>query len=281
MTDDALTDDDVERFVRDGFVRVPGAFPNALADEVRGRLWEQLGMAPDDRSTWTKEVVRLGFSDEDAFVRCANTERLHAAYDRIVGPGRWKQPDRLGTFPIRFPSNRGPQDNKDFGWHIDAGFLSVTLDVQTYQDWQGEMAVIPPNFEETFRFNVWSKGRALLLLFLFSDTDEDDAPTLVRVGSHLDVPRLLVDAGPEGVYLDVSDVGVDRPVASVTRQAGDVYLCHPFLVHTPQGNVGNRPRFMAQPNLEPTGQLELDRADGCYSPVERAVRRGLGRVGAT
>jgi hypothetical protein len=33
---------------------------------------------------------------------------------------------------------------------------------------------------------------------------------------------------------------------------------------------------MAQPALSPVAPLELHRADGAYSPVERAVLRGLG-----
>jgi hypothetical protein len=33
---------------------------------------------------------------------------------------------------------------------------------------------------------------------------------------------------------------------------------------------------MAQPPLTPVAPLELNRPDGAYSPVEIAVRRGLG-----
>ncbi|GAA0731050.1 phytanoyl-CoA dioxygenase [Dactylosporangium roseum] len=278
MAPQTLTEEQIEDFVRDGFVRIEGAFPRELADQVRASLWKQLDMDPDDPTTWTKEVIRLGFCDEEPFVRSANTPRLYSAYDQLVGPGRWKQPTTMGTFPIRFPTkDKKPEDAEDFGWHIDAGFLAVDIGVETYKEWQGEMAVIPPNYEETFRYNVWSKGRALLMLFLYSDTGEADAPTLIRVGSHLDVPPLLEPAGREGRYLHTDDVGVDRPLASATGNAGDVYLCHPFLVHTPVANVGSKPKFMAQPNLEPVAELELDRADGRYTPLERSVRLGLGR----
>ena len=38
----------------------------------------------------------------------------------------------------------------------------------------------------SWRANIYSKGRALLMLFLFSDVGERDAPTLIRVGSHAD-----------------------------------------------------------------------------------------------
>ncbi len=38
---------------------------------------------------------------------------------------------------------------------------------------------------------------------------------------------------------------------------------------------GTRPRFPAQPPLCPAAPLELERADGAYTPVEPAIRRGL------
>jgi hypothetical protein len=60
-----------------------------------------------------------------------------------------------------------------------------------------------------------------------------------------------------------------------TGRAGTVYLCHPFLVHASQPNRKGSPRFMAQPPLMPRVPFELSRADGNYSPVERAIRIAL------
>ncbi|MFI0738279.1 phytanoyl-CoA dioxygenase family protein [Streptomyces sp. NPDC021100] len=270
-----LTEEQVESFVSDGFVHLPGAFPGELAEEARALLWRQLDMDPDDPGTWTREVVRLGVRDDDVFVRAANTPLLHAAYDRLAGEGRWQPLTQVGTFPVRFPVTKRPEETEDYGWHIDASFLAEGADAD--RDWSGELDVIPPDYDKIFRYNVWSRGRALLLLLLFSDTGEEDAPTLIRVGSHLDVPPLLAPYGAEGTYLEAGEVGRDRPLRSATGKAGDAYLCHPFLVHTPVANTGTRPRFMAQPNLLPVGQLELDRPDGRYTPVEQAVRRGLGQ----
>jgi ectoine hydroxylase-related dioxygenase (phytanoyl-CoA dioxygenase family) len=159
----------------------------------------------------------------------------------------------LGTFPIRFPNLPEPDDT---GWHCDG----------SYGDWP-------------CRLNVRSRGRALLMLFLFSDIGPDDAPTRIRVGSHLDVPALLEWAGDDGMaFTDLArQLGptTARPVAYATGSAGDVYLCHPFLVHAAQAHRGTAPRFMAQPPLEPTADLILERPDGNYSAVERAVRIGL------
>ncbi|MET0187618.1 MAG: hypothetical protein ABW212_01370, partial [Pseudonocardia sediminis] len=68
-----------------------------------------------------------------------------------------------------------------------------------------------------------------------------------------------------------------HPVVDATGSAGDVYLVHPFVVHPAQPHRGTRPKFMAQPPLEPVADLDLGRPDGGYSAVERAVRLGIDR----
>jgi hypothetical protein len=68
----------------------------------------------------------------------------------------------------------------------------------------------------------------------------------------------------------------DLPLALATGQAWDVYLCHPFLVYAAQPNRHGRPRFVAQPPLILREPCVLDRVDGACSPVEQAIRRGLG-----
>lgn len=252
-----IDDDLVRRFVEDGFIRIDGAFPRALADEGRELLWRDTGCDPDDPATWTKPVVRLGDYPQEPFRRAVNMPVLHEAYDRLVGAGRWLPRGSLGTFPVRFPSDEDPGDA---GWHAEASF---------------------PGEDGSWRLNLRSKGRALLMLFLFSDVGDDDAPTRIRVGSHLDVPRLLEPAGDEGLsFIELAErFGPDiheRPIAYAAGEAGTVYLCHPFLVHAAQLHHGTRPRFMAQPPLLPAEPIRPDRDDGDYSPVEIAIRRGLG-----
>ncbi len=246
----------VQRFLEEGFVRLERAFPRALADECREILWRDTGCHPRDPATWTQPVIRLGDHAEAPFLQAANTPRLHAVFDQIVGPGRWTPRTSLGTFPIRFPS---PQDPGDAGWHADASY-------------EGE--------DGSLRLNVTSHGRALLMLFLFSVVGIDDAPTRIRVGSHLDVPRLLEPAGDAGLtFLELAeklDITARRPVALAIGEPGDVYICHPFLVHAAQPHRGSAPRFMAQPPLYPAQPLKLHREDGSYSPVEIAIRLGLG-----
>src|SRR5690606_26201361 len=133
---------------------------------------------------------------------------LHRAYDQLVGTGRWLPPRTLGTFPVRFPS---PDDPGDAGWHIDVSFGTEDPD---FLNW---------------RANVGSRGRALLMLFLFSDVGPDDAPTRIRAGSHLDIARQLAPAGEAGLSLrelaaDGFAGSAGRPEMLATGDAGTVYL---------------------------------------------------------
>ena len=244
----------------DGFVRIDGAMTAATAAAARAILWRDTGCDPHDRATWTQPVVRLGHYAQPPFREAANAPLLRAAFDQLAGPGRWLPPGALGTFPVRFPSQ---QDSGDTGWHIDASFGTDTPD---FMEW---------------RANIHSKGRALLMLFLFSDVGPGDAPTRIRAGSHIDIARQLAPAGEAGLTLrqlaaDGFAGSTHRPEVLATGKAGTVYLCHPFLVHAAQKHRGREPKFMAQPPLLPCEPISLERADGAYSPVEYAIREAIG-----
>jgi Phytanoyl-CoA dioxygenase (PhyH) len=254
-----VTPAQIEQFITDGFVCIDHAFPRALADAALAILWNATGCSPDDPATWRQPVIRLGMFTQAPFIEAANTPRLHAAFDQLVGQGRWLRPAAMGTFPVRFPSAVDPGDA---GWHIDVSFDTDTPD---FMSW---------------RANIHSKGRALLMLFLFSDVGEDDAPTRIRVGSHADIARQLVPAGEPGLTLgelaaDGFATSAQRSVVTATGEAGTVYLCHPFLVHAAQPHRGRRPRFLAQPPLLP---MDPDnRPHGNPNPVERATAGALAR----
>jgi hypothetical protein len=294
----------VDQFITDGFVYLPGAFPRALADECRAFLWRACAEAcrdgatqdeapsaanrsgacgpeasgpgasgpgasgpgatggqdldPGDPATWTRPVIRLGGYGDPLFRQAASTPALVSAFDQLVGPGRWVPRDGLGTFPVRFPH---PDDPGDAGWHMEASYTG--------------------DGEPGLWLNLNSRGRALLMLFLFSEVGPDDAPTLIKVGSHLDVPSFLVAAGERGVEnfalcKTMAAAGKldspDRPLALATGHPGDVYLCHPFLIHSAQPHRGTVPRFMAQPPLLPAMPFDIGRG---VSPVEQAIRLGL------
>lgn len=252
-----LTSAQVQRFIDDGFVKLENAFGADLARQGRDELWADIGLSPDQPEKWVHPVVRVGFKSSLAFIEAANTPPLHKAYDQLVGKGRWLAPKGLGTFPIRFPSAEPPGDD---GWHVD---MSFGIDHPDFMEW---------------RANVKSSGRALLMLFLFSDVGPDDAPTRIRKGSHAQIARELLPYGEAGATLrQLSANGYastqDCEVVLATGAAGTVYLCHPFLVHAAQPHRGRRPRFMAQPPLLPKGEFDPALPP---SPVQVAIRQACG-----
>jgi hypothetical protein len=257
----ALSRAQVDQFIQDGFVRIDRAFPRQWAEEGRTIMWRDIPCDPNDKATWTRPVIRLPGYGGEPFRKAANTPILHAAFDQLVGKGRWIPRQGLGTFPVRFPH---PDDPGDAGWHVDVSFPGDDCDPNEKHDFS------------SWRVNVTSRGRALLMLFLFSDVGEDDAPTWIRVGSHFDMARYLAPAGEAGMsHMELSAMGADRPLALATGEAGTVYLCHPFVVHAAQIHRGCVPRFMAQPPLALAEPYRLHRDDGSYSPVEIAIRRAL------
>lgn len=257
-----MSEHDIERFEADGYIAVRQAVPPEVLVECMQQLLQGLadaGVAAEDPSTWTEPVRRLDCPETPAFAAAGTQERLWNSYDQLLGPGRHvKRRGVGGSVAARFPSATDPGDA---GWHIDGSFP----------------------VDGGWGVNVHSRGRGLLCLFLFSDVGPNDAPTEIKTGSHLLVPATLVGLGEAGGLYDpkTSDAWAaisELPSAFATGQAGDVFVCHPFLAHRATWpHTGTRPRIIAQPEIGIHEPFGLSAAATVY-PVERAILRGLGRI---
>jgi hypothetical protein len=249
---------DVDLFVRDGYAVVRGAFDSATAAACRQGIWDALaehGVRAGDPGTWHPPRIGISTPDGEPFRVAAGSAVLRAAYDELIGAGRWSpRPDVGGVVPVRFPSEEYPGG---VGWHIEGSFWGGT-------DWWA---------------NVYSKARGLLALFLFSDVGPDDAPTRLILGSHRYAAAALATRGEGGMSgTDVPDLlrpsTFCRTTADAIGAAGDVYLCHPFIVHTATWpHRGTYPRMLAQPGVHVADGFALDGSDP--SPVARAFVEGL------
>ena len=256
---DILSKKEIEHFIHSGFIRLDHAFSKELADSALDILWNDLPCNKSDPSTWIEPVIRLGMYIDEPFINSVNTLTLHIAFNQLIGKDKWIPCRSVGTFPVRFPSVQQPADT---GKHVDASFPGN--DVNNYLEW---------------RVNVKSKGRALLMLILYSDVSIHDAPTVIYKGSHIDVAKLLSTKGDAGLsFMELAgklDELPKRKEVYATGKAGTVYLCHPFLVHSAQPHRGCTPKFMAQPPLLLNGELTISDSHDGYSPVERAIRLGI------
>ncbi|MES2726380.1 MAG: phytanoyl-CoA dioxygenase [Bacteroidota bacterium] len=254
-----LSKTEIDQFIHSGFVRIDHAFSQEIADAVLDILWNDLPCDRSDPSTWTEPVIRLGIYSQPPFIESINTQKLNLAFNQLIGEGKWIPCQGVGTFPVRFPSGQQPNDT---GKHVDVSFPGN--DPGNYFEW---------------RVNIKSKGRALLMLVLYSDVSENDAPTIIYEGSHIDVARILSDEGDSGLsFMQLAGKLEGLPKRKevyATGMAGTVYLCHPFLVHSAQPHKGIMPKFMAQPPLLLRNELSISGTDVIYTPVEQAIRLAL------
>lgn len=246
---------DVEGFIRDGYVAVRGAFHDDIAARCRELIWAELrrrGIHEDRPASWPVHLP-IDSLDAEPFTTAASAPALTAAYDELIGAGRWTPDIPAGrALSVRFPS----PERGSAGYHIEGSFG-------------------PPG--GPWRTNVHSRGRGLLALLLFGDVGSQDAPTRLVAGSHLYVPEFLAPFGEEGTVPDGEywrPSVLCRPVVHATGRAGDVFLCHPFIVHTATWpHTGTAPRMIAQPAVHVTDGFAVDGSDP--SPVARAIVAGL------
>jgi Phytanoyl-CoA dioxygenase (PhyH) len=255
-----VTNSLIEPFVRDGFVKLAGGVPSPVVDACVDLLWEATGLDRRDPSTWTEPVQWVGGMAQPPFVQAMNSLVLLQACDELAGPGRWKPRTSMGSFPLRFPNHQEPPG---LGWHVEGSYM--------------------PEGSDTWWTNVRSRDRALLALYLFTDVDIEDGPTRIRVGSHLAVPAVLQPFGEEGApgpgFAPQLVAATDHcEEAYATGRAGDIYVCHPFLVHAAQANHGPRPRFIGQPAIPANFPYRFDHPRAELSPVELTIRQGLDRI---
>jgi hypothetical protein len=245
---------DLDAFIQDGYVAIRGAFDADTAAAGRQLIWEsmrQRGIRQDDPATWPT-LAQIDNLDDESFRAAATAPALTAAYDELIGPGRWTpRVDAGRAVVVRFPS----EDRANSGYHIDGSY-----------DGPGGYWV-----------NVRSRDRGLLALLLFTDVGPDDAPTRLMRGSHLAVPEFLAPYGEAGTNADAEfwrPSALCLPTAHATGNAGDVFLCHPFLVHTATWpHRGTTPRMIAQPAVHARDGFTLDGSDP--SPVAQAIVTGL------
>jgi Phytanoyl-CoA dioxygenase (PhyH) len=256
-----LSPDEIGAFLADGYVAVRGAVPALVIAACQDMIWaslDQQGVRRDDPATWIAPVVRIPCPEGGPFARAGTTRVVRDACDQLIGSGRWRRRDGVGgTIPVRFPSEADPGDA---GWHIESSYE---------QDGQ-------------WRVSAGSRDRGLLALYLLTDVEPDGAPTRLRPGSHRDVPPILAPAGDEGMQWltaaqQAARASAHRPTALATGRAGDVFLCHPFLVHAASWpHRGRFPRMIAQPGVALHGQYALRAAPGeTPPPVQQAILDSL------
>jgi hypothetical protein len=222
---------DVEAFIDRGYVRLPGAVDPEVATSVR-QAAEAL-VVPDGQA-WQLGLATV--YDVPALVG-AISPAVRTGMDAVLGAGRWFC-DSVWGFPTGFP---GPAESI---WHFDG-------------DW--------------FTHHLSSPEQVLSPLFLWQDTGDDDGPTLLRPGSHHAIARIVAAAEPYGIPGSGTQVDVEgcAEVVPAVGRAGDVYLCHPFLLHAVNPDGPRARRVISNVAVHHWGPLPFRSGD--LNAVERAM----------
>jgi hypothetical protein len=255
-----LTSSDLDHFLERGFVRVEGCFDRGLARELTAAACARLRCDPDDRSSWPIGRMRAPKSTElDARELAPRAWRaageLVGGVDRVAQPYRWTDSFiiNFGREPGVAWAPPGPDIRPEQLWHADGDFFRHFLD---------------------------SPEQGLLVVALFSDIEERGGGTQLACDSVAPVARFLA-ARPEGVLL--RDIPADDIVrgctdfVEITGSVGDVFLMHPFVLHTASVNERDTARFIVNPPPALQQPMRFDRPRHTdHSMVERLVLQALG-----
>ncbi|MEM9070256.1 MAG: phytanoyl-CoA dioxygenase family protein, partial [Myxococcota bacterium] len=115
-----------------------------------------------------------------------------------------------------------------------------------------------------------------VLIALFDDVPLDRGPTYIAPESIREVSRTLA-ASPDGVDFVNRSTAVQvmtrcEERVALTGKVGDLYVMHPFMLHSSSPNPSGSIRWMSNPVIYTHEPL---RFDAPASPVEELVVRAL------
>lgn len=260
-----LTDEDVESFLRDGYLVVKDCF-----DPTAHWHWVEESFAKsevrlDDESTWPDEEVghfstpNAGYSKE---VKEMAPRLWDSICDLVGGEERLVKPVELRSA------------------------FTVNLNWRASQPW------VPPGPEAkrwhkdgaTYRQFLDSPEFTLLPLMYWTDVVHQGGGTYIAPGA---VPHIVRHLNKHREGLNKIGAAEDATTyrnrledwgrfEEVTLNAGDAMIMHAFLMHTISQNVKKVPRIMGRctPRLKEPLNFDRERWED-YAPIEQLVLRHL------
>jgi hypothetical protein len=257
-----LSEADVEQFISRGYVCVKNCFDREMANDLTRRACERLFCSISDPSSWPRGCMRPPESQRVSFESIA-PKAWRAACELVGGAERVAQPCTWGDGFII-----------NFGRQSDLEWQPASAAPHPWHNWHKD--------GDFFRHFLDSPEQGLLVIGLFSDIEPRGGGTYLACDSVGHVARLLA-AHPEGLLpselrAPAQDIVARcHDFADSTGEIGDVYLMHPFMLHSQSVNASGRARFIVNPPVKLREPMSFARAEPRdHSPVERAVLRALG-----
>ena len=249
-----LTPEQIDDFVRDGFVVVPQAIDPAWCEEQVQQGFRRLGIDEHDPSSF--HVHRTHMPITQGFAYAEHAPAAEKALRQLLGGRELAHaPIFTDNFIVVLPGAGRPwkpPEAERGGWHKDGDWFLHFLD---------------------------SPEQAILGVVLWRDIEPRGGGTYFAPDSIGPVARELL-AHPEGLRPEQFDFealhGECHDFRELTGRAGDVVWMHPYMLHSLSSNALDRPRVLSNPSSSLAGPMCFKRPDGAYSPVERCVLHALG-----
>ncbi|KIW90218.1 uncharacterized protein Z519_08862 [Cladophialophora bantiana CBS 173.52] len=268
-----LTLEQVDCFMKHGYLRVPGCFTREAAEEWTKDVWVRLGFDPNNPDTWTTERTNMPGHGE-VKVKDFAPKAYNAICELIGGEERITEDSK--SWRDSFIVNLGTKEHEGkeahpkelTGWHVDGDFFVHFLD---------------------------SPEQGLLVIPLFTDVLPNGGGTWICSEGVRKIGKWLYDH-PQGVLPRMSPVGGtenfesglefyhtvvqgcdDASFHEMTGSVGDVILLHPLMLHSASKNGRRLPRIITNPPVSLVKPFNFDREDESqYSLVELKTIKELG-----
>lgn len=269
-----LTQDDVDHFMKHGWIRLSGCFSQEQVDKLTSTLWTRLGMSPIDKSTWHTE--RINMPSHKTFLANEFAPKAWSAICDLLG-GEERIADYNRTWNDGFIVNLGTPEHegKDVpggdlpGWHVDGDFFVHYLDSPE----QGLLVIplftdIHPGGGGTF---ICPDAIPKIAKHLY-DHSEGVSPYMVSRFDNpkMDRPKTL------SFFCEVAKSMPQDSFVEATGKVGDVYLLHPLMLHSASNNKLRQLRVITNPPVSLKEPFLFDRKDSSeYSVVEQKTLAAL------
>ena len=264
----ALSIEQKEQFLQEGFLKISS------------------GLSTELMQSWTAAALeRVGYGTTQ---QCAEPiiwmNHHHQAPISEIAPAAWEAlceivggAERIETKILGIESRHFTQINS-WVWS-DAFIINFSLGAE--KPWRTPQAE-GFNWHKDgsyFRHFADSREQALLLVLFWSDVETKGGGTFIAADSPAHVAQKLLQH-PEGIEPGTFDfpsiIQKCQDFRELVGKAGDLYLIHPYMLHTSSANHSSQPRVMSNPPVVLKEPLRLDRKQANLSLLEETTLRFLG-----
>jgi hypothetical protein len=247
-----LTAEQQSQFDATGICKIERAFSADEAALMRDVVWREMhrryAIERESRSTWNNHPpTGLKTTKKSRVFAPILGPALRSALDDLFGAEQWTRPKHYGQVLVTMPNARE--------WRVPSRL------------WHADFQYHAP-FAPLFAIKCW---------ILFDDVDPGGAGTPQLAGSHRLTARYISDLAPDEreykrvrdgflrshpwlqalstddddpdrnarfMHNDADIEGLPARVVECTGWAGDIYVTHPWVMHSIAANAGTRPRLM-------------------------------------